>query len=85
MTKTYIDSGFYKISNHDAKRLAKSTGNQSLPSFGHEKQVILDGQFYWLARTITWGKQVWAIRPVSNPNPWHNMVCQNTSFPHRHE
>jgi hypothetical protein len=63
MKTTYLDNGFYIISQKDAKILAKG----KLPAVGWEKNVFYDDNWYWLARTIHYGKIVWAIRKTS----WH--------------
>jgi len=60
----HIDSGWYEISDSDAKRL----NGGRLPRSGHEALVLHDGRHWWLARTIVRrGErfervQVWSIR-----------------------
>lgn len=75
---THIDNGFYRISNTDAAKLARTTdtafSGTKLPKHGYEKLVIYKDQQWWLARTVISmelvngvmkfikPKQVWSIR-----------------------
>jgi hypothetical protein len=58
----YIDNGFYRITEKEAKRLCGT-----LPDYGRERLVQCEEDFYWIARTITLDKegnriQVWSVR-----------------------
>lgn len=62
MKLTYLDSGHYLVSKHDAGRLARRGPLGRLPKPGHEARVILDdGREGWLTRTKHQGAVVWAI------------------------
>lgn len=58
MKKTYIDNGFWQIS----ERQARALNNGKLPAHGREALIACEGQHYWLARTMHMSKQVWSIR-----------------------
>jgi hypothetical protein len=63
----YLDNGFYEISRAIASKLCSG----KLPKHGFEKLVELSGRpnLYAVQRTVTWGKQVWAIRLTPFPVP----------------
>jgi hypothetical protein len=55
---TPIDNGFYQISSKLASKLCKG----KLPKHGWERLETFEGRSITIARTITWGKQVWSVR-----------------------
>ncbi len=72
----HIDNGFFQISTADARKLAGGklprhgfeklvkAPERFLSENNHfEPQWLKSATgFVWLARTVTWGKQVWSIR-----------------------
>jgi hypothetical protein len=65
---SYIDSGFYQVTSQTAGRLARASLHRELPRPGYCIDVTTsDGFTATLMRTITWGKQVWAIYNLRKP------------------
>lgn len=57
---TYLDSGYWVISAKRAGMLTKGVGG--VPRPGYEKRVVIDGDAFWITRTVHQGKVLWSIR-----------------------
>ena len=71
----YIDNNFYEISGKAAAALCRDTqyvhayaalNVGKVPVAGYEKRVFFAGFVFWLKKTVTRGRNVWALQVSSN-------------------